>query len=147
MRLRLGGMVLVVVRDWYSRSSVSWAVDDTLELPFVLEAARQALAQAPPVIGNTDQGSQFPTAQFTHLVLASGARRSRDGKGRALYTICTQRLWRRSKYDQVYLPDSARPREARQLLREFLPIYNERRRQQALGYRPAAELAFAAPAA
>jgi len=52
-------MYLVVVLDWYSRYIVSWALDDTLELPFVLEAARRALLQATPQIWNTDQGSQF----------------------------------------------------------------------------------------
>jgi putative transposase len=59
IRLHSGWMYLVVVLDWYSRYIVSWALDDTLELPFVLEAARRALLQATPQIWNTDQGSQF----------------------------------------------------------------------------------------
>jgi putative transposase len=147
IRLRQGWMFLVVVLDWYSRYIVSWALDDTLELPFVLEAARQALAQATPVIWNTDQGSQFTSPQFTQLVLASGARLSMDGKGRALSNIFTERLWRTIKYDHVYLHDYATPREARQLLCQFLRIYNERRLHEALGYRPPAEIYFAAPAA
>ena len=40
----------VAVLDWFSRFVVSWAVDDTLELPFVLDATQRALAQATPDI-------------------------------------------------------------------------------------------------
>jgi putative transposase len=145
IRLRHGWMFLVAVLDWYSRYIVSWALDDTLELPFVLEAAQQALAQATPHIWNTDQGSQFTSPQFTQLVLQAGVRLSMDGKGRALDNIFTERLWRTIKYDHVYLHDFATPREARQSLTQFLRVYNERRLHQALGYRPPAEVYFANP--
>jgi putative transposase len=146
IRLRNGWMYLVVVLDWYSRYIVSWALSDSLELPFVLEAAGQALQQATPQIWNTDQGSQFTSPQFSQLVLASGAQLSMDGKGRALDNIFTERLWRTIKYDHVYLHDYTSPREARQLLSQFLRVYNERRLHEALGYRPPAEVYFAAAA-
>lgn len=146
IRLRSGWLFLVVVLDWYSRYIVSWALDDTLELPFVLDAARQALAQATPQIWNTDQGSQFTSPQFTQLVLDAGARLSMDGKGRALDNIFTERLWRTIKYDHVYLQDYATPREARIQLSQFLRVYNERRLHEALGYRPPAEVYFATTA-
>jgi putative transposase len=94
IRLRAGWMFLMVVLDWYSRYIVSWTLDDTLELPFVLEAARDALTKATPQIWNTDQGSQFTSFQFTQVVVASGAQISMDGKGRALDNIFTERLWR-----------------------------------------------------
>jgi putative transposase len=140
IRLRQSWMFLVVVLDWYSRYIVSWALDDTLELPFVLEAARQALAQATPQIWNTDQGSQFTSPQFSELVLGAGAQLSMDGKGRALDNVITERLWRTVKYDHVYLHDYASPREARQQLGHFLGVYNERRLHEALAYRTPAEV-------
>ena len=43
-------MYLVAVLDWYSRYVVSWQLDQTLEMPFVLTAVEQALAQATPTI-------------------------------------------------------------------------------------------------
>jgi len=147
VRLRHGWMFLVAVLDWYSRCIVSWALDDTLELPFVLDAARRALETATPQIWNTDQGSQFTSPQFTQVVLQAGARLSMDGKGRALDNIFTERLWRTIKYDHIYLHDFATPREARQSLTHFLRVYNERRLHQLLGYRPPAEVYFAKPAA
>lgn len=39
IRLRSGWMYLVAVLDWYSRYIVSWELDQTLHLPFVLDAA------------------------------------------------------------------------------------------------------------
>jgi putative transposase len=52
-------MYLVAILDWYSCYVVSWELDQTLELPFVLSAVQQALGQAVPLISNSDQGSHF----------------------------------------------------------------------------------------
>lgn len=140
IRLRDGWLFLMVVLDWFSRYIVSWTLDDTLELPFVLEAARQALAQATPAIWNTDQGSQFTSNAFTSLLLEAKVRISMDGKGRALDNVRTERLWRTVKYDHVYLHDYRSPREARQQLGQFLQTYNQRRLHEALDYRTPAEV-------
>jgi putative transposase len=142
IRLRAGWMFLMVVLDWYSRYIVSWTLDDTLELPFVLEAARDALTKATPQIWNTDQGSQFTSFQFTQVVVASGAQISMDGKGRALDNIFTERLWRTIKYDHVYLHDYESPRQCRQQLGAFLTRYNEQRLHQSLDYRTPAEVYY-----
>jgi transposase InsO family protein len=40
--LQTGWMYLVAVLDWFSRYVVSWELDDTLQLPFVLEAVKRA---------------------------------------------------------------------------------------------------------
>ena len=64
IRLRGGWMYLVAVLDWYARYVVSWQLDQTLELGFVLTAVEQALAQATPVIWNSDQGSHFTSPQY-----------------------------------------------------------------------------------
>jgi putative transposase len=59
VRLHAGWLYLVAVLDWYSRYVVSWELDQTLALPFVLAAIERALAKATPVIWNSDQGSHF----------------------------------------------------------------------------------------
>jgi putative transposase len=144
IRLRDGWLFLMVVLDWFSRYIVSWTLDDTLELPFVLEAARQALAQATPAIWNTDQGSQFTSNAFTSLLLEAKVRISMDGKGRALDNVRTERLWRTVKYDHVYLHDYRSPQQARQQLGQFLHTYNQRRLHEALDYRTPAEAYYQA---
>jgi len=137
---------LVVVLDWYSRFVISWELDQTLELPFVLRATRRALAEARPTIWNSDQGSHFTSPQYLALLQAAEVRISMDGKGRALDNIFTERLWRTVKYEEVYLHSYESPREARQQLSRYLAFYNQERPHQALAYRTPAEVYHAAPA-
>lgn len=140
IRLQKGWMYLVAILDWYSRFVVSWALDQTLELPFVLDAVDRALAHARPNIINSDQGSHFTNPQYLDRFLAVGAQISMDGRGRALDNIFTERLWRSVKYEEVYLNDYATPRQARQGLRAYFQFYNYDRPHQALGYLTPAEL-------
>jgi len=143
IRLRHGWMYLVAMLDWYSRFVVSWELDQTLEIDFVLVAVQQALKVAQPGIVNSDQGSHFTSPQYLSLIQAAGAQVSMDGKGRALDNIFTERLWRTVKYENVYLQDYSSPREARAGIREYLEFYNQRRPHQSLAYRTPAEVYFA----
>ncbi len=86
--MEVGWLYLVAVLDWYSRYVVSWELDLT-ELPFVLEAAQRALAQATPAIWNSDQGSHFTSPQYLTLFQNAAVAISMDGKGRALDNIFT----------------------------------------------------------
>jgi putative transposase len=139
IRLRGGWMYLVAVLDWFSRYVISWELDQTLEMPFVLATVQRALAQATPVIWNSDQGSHFTSPQYTQLLLDAGVQISMDGKGRALDNIFTERLWRTIKYEEVYLNDYANPKEARRSLAQYLHFYDYCRLHQALNYQtPAA---------
>lgn len=140
VRLRSGWMYLFAVLDWFSRFVISWALDLTLEIGFVLEAMRSALATATPLICNSDQGSHFTSPQYLGLFQDTPVQISMDGKGRALDNIFTERLWRTVKYEEVYLKDYASPREARIGLSEYLDFYNYRRVHQALNYQTPASV-------
>jgi putative transposase len=143
IRLRGGWMYLVAVLDWYSRYVVSWELDQTLELPFVLTALERALAQATPTICNSDQGSHFTSLEYRQLLQAAEVKISMDGKGRALDNIFTERLWRTITYEEVYLHEYSAPKEARKQLRDYLQFYNHQRLHQALDYLPPASVYFA----
>lgn len=143
IRLRGGWMYLIAILDWYSRFIVSWELDHTMQVAFVIEAMQRALAQAKPQICNSDQGSQFTSPQYTQLLISHDVRISMDSKGRALDNVFTERLWRSIKYEEVYIKDYASPREARSELTEYLRFYNEERLHQALDYRTPAEIYFA----
>ena len=135
-------MYLVAVLDWFSRYIVSWALDQTLEIPFVLDAVQRALTQATPLIWNSDQGSHFTSPQYTDLLLAVNVQISMDGKGRALDNIFTERLWRTVKYEEVYLKGYTSPREARQGLATYLAFYNGERVHQSLDNHTPAEIYY-----
>jgi putative transposase len=142
IRLQTGWMYLFAVLDWFSRYVVSWELDDTLPLPFVLAAVQQALAQATPVIWNSDQGSHFTSPQYRELLFAAGVQISMDGKGRALDNIFVEQLWRSVKWEEVYPREYASPREARVGLSRYLAFYNHERPYQALNYQTPAEVYF-----
>lgn len=142
IRLRSGWMYLFAVLDWYSRFVVSWTLDLSLEIGFVLEAMSAALATTTPTICNSDQGSHFTSSQYIDLLCGAHVQISMDGRGRALDNIFTQRLWRTVKYEEVYLKEYASPREARTGLGEYLDFYNHRRLHQALAYRTPAAIYF-----
>jgi len=139
IRLVRGWIYLVAVLDWYSRYVVSWAMDQTLEIDFVLQAVKQALAQSIPKIFNSDQGSHFTSPQYIQLLQDAGTQISMDGKGRAIDNIFTERLWRSLKYEEVYLNEYNSPRQARHRVGNYLKFYNYHRPHQALDYRTPAE--------
>lgn len=140
IRLQKGWMYLVAILDWYSRYVVSWELDQTLEMPFVLAAAQRALSTAVPVIWNSDQGSHFTSPQYLQLLQNAHIQISMDSKGRALDNIFTERLWRTVKYEEVYLHDYTSPKEARQQLSNYFEFYNHKRLHQSLDYRTPAEV-------
>jgi len=134
IRLNGGWMYLVAVLDWFSRYVVAWELDQSLELPFVLDAVDHALQQAKPVIWNSDQGSHFTSQSYLDRLLAADVQISMDGRGRAADNIFTERLWRSVKYEEVYLSDYMSPREVRYGLGRYFHFYNFERPHQALGY-------------
>ena len=137
--IRKSWLYLTAILDWYSRYVISWAIDDTLEMGFVLEACETALSRAVPYIMNSDQGSHFTSPKYTELFLAAGAKISMDHKGRAFDNIFIERLWRTVKYENVYLNAYETPKDARIGIGRYLRHYNEERPHQSLGYRTPSE--------
>lgn len=142
VRLLGGWMYLVAILDWFSRYIVSWELDQTLEIEFVLDCLDRALANATPTIHNSDQGSHFTSPQFVNRLLTKSVAVSMDGRRRAMDNIFTERLWRTVKYEEIYPHAYETPREARQSLTRYLAYYNEGRPHQSLGYRTPAEVYF-----
>ena len=145
VRLAQGWMYLVAILDWHSRYIVSWELDQTLEMPFVLSCVDRALAMAAPAILNSDQGSHFTSPQYTQRLLDKQVAISMDGRGRALDNIFTERLWRTVKYEEVYLHEYRTPKEARRELARYLTFYNEKRPHSSLDYRTPAAVYFDEP--
>ena len=132
--IRLAGswLYLVAIMDWYSRYVISWQLDDSLALPFVLRAMDEALAQATPGICNSDQGSQFTHASFLQRLLDAGACISMDGRGRYLDNIFVERLWRSVKYEDIYLKEYATVPALTDGLGNYFHLYNYERPHQSL---------------
>ena len=115
---------LFVIIDWYSRYIVDWELSSTLDKGFVLTCMRRALARCRPEIINSDQGGHFTNPGYITLLEESGVRISMDGKGQCLDNARTERFFRTLKYDRVYINEYAAPREIRQMLKAYMPHYN-----------------------
>jgi len=80
-----GFVYLVAVIDWFSRRVLSHRVSITMEAEFCIEALQEALAKhGKPEIFNSDQGSQFTSADFTSVLLKNGIAISMDAKARGV---------------------------------------------------------------
>jgi putative transposase len=115
---------LFVIIDWYSRYIVDWELSSTLDKGFVLTCMRRALGRCRPEIINSDQGGHFTNPDYIALLEESGVRISMDGKGQCLDNVRTERFFRTLKYDRVYINEYASPREIRQMLKTYMPHYN-----------------------
>jgi putative transposase len=130
-----GGFIyLCAVIDWYSRAVLAWELSNTLDATFCANAMQRAIAEhGVPDIVNTDQGSQFTSAEFTEPLLKLGIKLSMDGKGRCLDNVFVERLWRTVKYEEIYLKSYRSQIEAYANLDTFFRFYNEERPHSAFG--------------
>ena len=128
-----GFMYLVAVIDWYSRKVLSWRLSNTMETDFCIEAVDEAIRRfGTPEIFNTDQGSQFTSADFTGLLKEHGIKISMDGRGRCQDNIFIERLWWTLKYHYVYLRSFENGAKLREGLRTWFSFYNRERFHQSL---------------
>jgi len=120
--------------DWHSKLVLSWELDDTLDIGFVLEAGKAARLKGIPQIMNPGQGGQFTSPKFYEPFIEAGSHISMDHRGCAFDKIMVERLWRSVKYENVYLSDCQSTKECRSGLREYFEFYNNKRLHQSLGY-------------
>jgi putative transposase len=136
-----GFVYLAVVVDWFSRRVLAWRVlawrvSITMEVDFCLEAVEEALARhGKPEIFNTDQGSQFTSADFTGVLLTNAIAISMDGRGAWRDNVFVERLWRSVKYEEVYLRAYDSVGEARSSIGRYLAFYNRKRPHSSLDAR------------
>ena len=118
-------MYLTAIIDWHSRFIVGWALSETLETAPVLEALRQAIEQyGVPAIINSDQGSQFTSAEYTQFLKSLNIRQSMDGKARWVDNVIIERWFRSLKQEEIYINEYQNPRELRLGIKEYVKTYN-----------------------
>ena len=134
--MRRGFLYLAAVMDWSTRKVLSWRVSNTMDVAFCVEALQEALARfGRPEVFNTDQGSQFTSAEFTDVLKAADVRISMDGRGRWMDNVFIERLWRSLKYECVYLHAFETGSELRAGLTQWVCYYNTRRPHSTLAGR------------
>lgn len=128
-----GFVYLAAVLDWATRRVLAWRVSISMNTDFCIEAVEEALAKyGRPEIFNTDQGSQFTSAEFTALLAQNGVAISMDGKGAWRDNVFVERLWKTIKYEEVYLHAYDTVADAKAGIARYIDFYNRRRPHRAL---------------
>jgi len=141
--MRRGFLYLVAILDWATRKVLAWRLSNTLTSDFCVAALNEALARyGKPEIFNTDQGSQFTSADFTAVLKAHAIQISMDGRGRCHDNIFVERLWWTVKHEWVYLRPAANGIEQHKSLSAFFDWYNRRRPHQSLAWKTPDEAYF-----
>jgi putative transposase len=131
--MQRGFVYLAAVIDWATRRVLAWRLSITMTADFCIEAVEEAIARfGTPEIFNTDQGSQFTSADFIGLLTQHGITVSMDGRGCWRDNVFIERLWKSVKYEEVYLHAYNTVTDARQGLSRYFGFYNSRRPHSAL---------------
>jgi len=125
-----GFMYLTAIIDVYSRKIIGWGLSNTMSKKWCLEVLNAAIKKhGKPEIINTDQGSQYTSAAWTHFLEANEIKISMDGKGRATDNTWIERFWKTLKYDYVYLNPADNGMELYEGIQTHIQYYNQKKHQ------------------
>ena len=131
--LEHGFMYLYAMIDVYSRYVLGWRLSNTLSARNCYELLQECIEQhGAPEILNTDQGSQYTTAEWEQLLTDNHIRISMDGRGRCKDNIWIERFWRTIKQEHIYLHPTDDVRTLRLGIGDWIKFCNEQLPHQSL---------------
>ncbi len=132
--MRRGFAYLFAVLDWSTRRVLAWRVSNTMTIDFCIDAVEDAISKyGAPEVFNTDQGSQFTSAEFVDLITVKNQiALSMDGKGCWRDNVFIERFWRSLKYEEVYLHAYDSMTIAKASITRYINFYNGFRPHSAL---------------
>ena len=132
-----GFVYLAAVVDWFSRRVLAWRLSITLEVEFCLEAVEEALARhGRPEIFNTDQGSQFTSADVHRPAAGQRASPSAWTAGApGATTSSSSGCGARSNTRRSICGPTTASAEARASIGRYLDFYNRKRPHSSLDAR------------
>ena len=131
--MKNGFMYLTVVVDWYSRKILGWQLSNTLEAETQTEIIKElVLVYGKPEIINSDQGSQYTSANWIKCMKELDIKVSMDGKGRATDNAIVERTFRTIKQEHIYLNPTSNVKELREGLKSYITYFNNERTHQGI---------------
>ena len=102
--MRHGFLYLTAVIDLFSRYLLGWSLNNTLFQETQTDLIGELMISFDkPAIINSDQGSQYTSANRVNFLTDAKIRISIDGKGRATDNAFIERFFRSLKWDHIYL--------------------------------------------
>jgi putative transposase len=125
--MKKGFMYLTAIIDIYSRKIVGWSISNSLSAQWCRLTLEAAIAKhGKPEIVNSDQGTQYTSALWTHYLENQGIQISMDGKGRALDNVWIERFWKSIKYDYIFLNPADDGFELYEGVQNHIAYYNNK---------------------
>ncbi len=132
-----GFMYMAAIIDVYSRKVLNWSISNSMTADWCIELLEDTISMyGPPEIHNSDQGSQYTSAEYIEVLKKYKVKISMDGKGRASDNIYIERFWRSIKQEKIYLNPPNGGIELYQMAKEYIQFYNEKRRHTEIGKMP-----------
>jgi transposase InsO family protein len=137
--LRSGGKwrFLAVVMDKCSRKVLGWAVGKNRDAKLTLTALNRVARCRPPspgLIFHSDRGVEFGAAIFKNRLSELGIVQSMNRPLRMNDNACMESFFHSFKSDGYHGKRFASDTELKEMLRRYLPFYNQERIHSALGY-------------
>jgi len=141
--MKRGFMYMAAIIDVYSRKILSWSISNSMTKEWCIELLNDTIEKfGPPVIHNSDQGSQYTSLEYIETLKKNGIKISMDGKGRALDNIYIERFWRSLKQEKVYLNPPNGGLDLHHKVKEYITFYNQIRRHTEIGKIPPDQLYY-----
>ena len=136
-----GHMYLTAIIDWCSRLIVGWNLSDTLDTFYVIGAVKEAIRNyGIPGTINSDQGSQFTSADYKAFLRDEGIIQSMDGKSRWADNIMIERWFRSLKVEELYPNEYSTLKALHKAINDYIRQYNNERPHEAIGYKKPTEV-------
>lgn len=125
-----GFMYMTAFIDVYSRKIMGWGISNSMSKQWCINVLKEAIERnGKPEIINSDQGSQYTSAAWIHLLEQEQIKISMDGKGRATDNIWIERFWKTLKYDYIYLNPCDNGLELFEGVQNHIEYYHNKKHQ------------------
>jgi putative transposase len=140
IRLRNSFIYLAIILDVFTRSVRGWCLSCTLDQPLTLLALQTALQGHTPQIHHSDQGVQYASDAYVHLLKSHQVQISMAAVGKAEENGYAERFMRTIKEEEVDLSEYYDFNDAHQQIDNFIQdVYMTKRIHSSLGYLTPAE--------
>ena len=133
-----GWLYLAVVIDLASRRVVGWAMSAQMTDQLTRDALSMALGRRRPrqgLVHHSDQGSQYGSAAFRHLLTENGVLGSMSRRGDCYDNAVVESFFKTLKIEMVRESRFVDRAHARAAIFDYIEVfYNRRRRHSTLGY-------------
>jgi len=125
--MKKGFMYMTAIIDVYSRKILSWSLSNSMDTQWCVDMLKEAIkTHGKPQIVNSDQGSQYTSALWTHTLYKQGIKVSMDGKGRATDNAWIERFWKTIKYDHIFLNPAEDGLDLYEGVENYIGYYNRK---------------------